>query len=154
MVELAFINNNTFTGFLHSSGGVQLFRLNLRDNMHLFQPSRWYDITLPNWAIIFPMLGSWQSPKPFLIPSLQASMALTSHLSRIPTWACVDSTPIEPWHFLFTLQLNLNSSLTARHCCSEWKSSSLVLGIRFPEGLQPRPNKSLNRGSPLLTYKV
>ena len=76
-------------------------------------------MTLPNWALIFPMLGSWQSLKPFLIPSLQAPMALTSHLSRIPTRACVDSTPIEPWHFLFALQLNLNSSLAAHHCCSE-----------------------------------
>ena len=36
MVEKAFINNNTFIGYLHSSGVVQHFHLDLPNNMHLF----------------------------------------------------------------------------------------------------------------------
>ena len=154
MAEKTFINCNTFAGYLHSRGVVQHFHLDFPGIMHLFQPPRRYDMAPPNWAPTLPMLGSLQYPKLFLIPSLQALMALTSSLSRTPTWACVDNTPVEPWHFLFTLQLNLNSSLTAHHCCLKWNSSSSVLGIRSPEELQPWPHKSLKMVSPLLTYEV
>ena len=58
MVEMPFINNNTFVGYLHSRGVVQYFHLDLSGNTHLFQPSRWYNMILPNWALAFPMLGS------------------------------------------------------------------------------------------------
>ena len=149
-----FINNNTFAGYLYSRGMVQHFHLDLPGNTHLFQPSRWYDMTLPSWALTFPMLGSLQYAAPFLIPSLLALMALTSRWCRTLTWACVDNMSIELWHFLFALQLNLNSFLIAHHCCSEWKSSSSVLGIRFPEESQPWPHKSLKNVSPLWTYEV
>ena len=40
MAKRPFINNNTFSGCLHSKGVVQHFHLDLQDNMHLFQPSR------------------------------------------------------------------------------------------------------------------
>ena len=79
MVEKIFINNNTFSGCLHSRSVVQHFHLDLQDNMHLFQTPSSCDITLLSWALTFPMLGSLQYPKPFLIPSLQALMALASH---------------------------------------------------------------------------
>ena len=108
----------------------------------------------PNWALTSPMLGSLQYLKLFLIPSLQAPMALTSHLSRTLAWACVDNTPIKLWRFPFYLQLNLNSSLTGRHYCSKWRSSSSALGIRSLKELQPQPHKSLKRMSLLLTYEV
>ena len=129
MAEKTFINNNIFVGYLHSRGVVQHFHLDLLNNMHLFQSPRWYDMTLPNWTLTFPKLGSLQYLKPFLIPSLQALMALTSCWHCTFTWACVDNTPIEPWHFLFVLQLNLNSSLIAHHCYSKWKNSSSVFRI-------------------------
>jgi len=38
MVKKAFINNNIFSGCLHSRGVVQRFHLDLQENMHLFQP--------------------------------------------------------------------------------------------------------------------
>ena len=119
MVEMTFINNNTFAGYLHFRGMVQHFHLDLQGNMHIFQPPRWYDMPLPNWALTFPMLGSLQYPQPFLILSLQALMALTSHSSRTPSWASVNNMTIKPWHFLFTLQSNLSSSLIIRHYCSK-----------------------------------
>ena len=149
-----FINNNTFAGYLYSRGMVQHFHLDLPGNTHLFQSPRWYDMAFPSWALTFPMLGSLQYASPFLIPSLLALMALTSCWCRTLAWACVDNTPIEPWHFLFALQLNLNFFLTAHRCCSEWKSSFSVLGIWFPEESQPWPHKSLKRVSPLWTYEV
>ena len=154
MTEETFINNNTFTGYLHSRGVVQHFHQDLQDNMHLFQPSKWCDMVLPNWGLTFPMLDSLQYPELFSIPSLQALMALTSCWHRTIAWAYVNNTPIEPWHFLFALQLDLNSSLAAHHCCSEWKNSFSVLGIRSPKESQLRLYKSLRKGSPLLTYEV
>ena len=36
MVKKAFINNNTFSGCLHSRGMVQPFHLDLQDNICLF----------------------------------------------------------------------------------------------------------------------
>ena len=133
MVEKTFINNNTFLGCLHSRGVVQHFHLDLQENIHLFQSPRWCDMVLSSWALTFPTLGSLWFSKPFLIPSLQALMALASHWHHSLTWAYVDNTPIGPWHFLFAFQLILSSSLTAYHCCSEWKNSFSVLGIQSPE---------------------
>ena len=129
MAKKTFINNNTFAGYLHSRSMVQNFHLDLQDNMHLFQPPRWCDMALSSWVLTFPMLGSLQYPKSFLIPSLQTLMTLTLHWCRTLTWTYVDNTQIEPWHFLFALQLNLNSFLTAHRYCSEWNNSSSVLGI-------------------------
>ena len=129
MVKEAFINNNTFSGCLHSRDEIQHFHLDFQDDMHLFLPLIWCDMTLPSWALIFPMLGSLQYLKPFLIPSLQVLVALTSRWHHTLTWACVDNMTIEPWHFLFTLQLSLSSSLIAHHCCSGWKNSFSALGI-------------------------
>ena len=123
-----FINNNTFSGCLHSKGVVQHFHLDLQDNMHLFQPSRWCDMTIPSWALTFPMLGSLQHPKPSLIPSLQVLIVLTSRWHHNLAWVYVDNTPIGPWHFLFAPQLSLSFFLTAYHCCSEWKNSFSELG--------------------------
>ena len=40
MAEKTFINNNTFSGCLHSRGVVQHFHIDLQDNMYLFQPLR------------------------------------------------------------------------------------------------------------------
>ena len=40
MARMTFINNNSFVGYLHSRGVVQLFCLDLQDNMHLFQSPR------------------------------------------------------------------------------------------------------------------
>ena len=37
-VKKAFINNNTFSGCLHSRGVVKPFPLDLQDKMHIFQP--------------------------------------------------------------------------------------------------------------------
>ena len=62
MAEKTFINNNTFTDYLHSRGVVQHFHLDLQGNICLFQPSRLYDTVIPNWALTFPMLGSLQYP--------------------------------------------------------------------------------------------
>ena len=87
-------------------------------------------MALPSWALTFPMLGSLQYPEPFLTPSLEAPVALTSHWHRTLVWACADNRPIGLWYFLFALQLSLGSFLTAHHCCSEWKNSFLVLGIK------------------------
>ena len=131
MVKKVFINNNTFSGCLHFKGGVQLFHLDLQDNMHLFQPLMWCDMAFPNWVPISPMLGSLQFPKLFLIPGLQVPVAFTLHLSHTPAWACDDNTPIEPWHFLFVLQLSLSSSPIAHRYCSKWKH--LAWGIQSPE---------------------
>ena len=130
MAENTFINNNIFVGYLHSKGVIQHFHLDLPSNMHIFQPPRWYDMTLPSWALTFLMLGSLQYQKPFLIPSLQALMALTSHLSSTLAWASVDSTPIEPWYFLFVLQLSPSSFPIAHRCCSEWKNLFSLWGIQ------------------------
>ena len=105
MAKKTFINNNTFSGYLHFRVVVQHSHLGLQDDTHLFQPSRWCDMALPSWALTFPMLGSLQYPKPFLTPSLQALMALASHWHHTLTWACVDNRLIGPWHFLFVLQL-------------------------------------------------
>jgi len=79
MVKKAFINNNTFLGYLHSRGVVQHFPLDLQDNMHLFWPLMRYDMAFPGWVLIFPMLGSLQFLKPLLRPSLQLSVALALH---------------------------------------------------------------------------
>ena len=35
VVKNAFINNNTFSGYLHSRDAVQLFPLDLQDDTHL-----------------------------------------------------------------------------------------------------------------------
>ena len=129
VVNKAFINNNTFLGYLHSRGVVRHFPLNLQDNMHLPQPQIWYDMALPSWVPIFPMLGSLHYPKPFSILSLQMLVALTSRWHHTLTWACVDNRLIGPWHFLFVLQSSLNSSPITLHWHSEWKNSFLVLGI-------------------------
>ena len=153
MAEMTFINNNTFTSYLHSRSMVQHFYPNLQDNMYLFQLSRWCNMALLSWALTFPILGSLQYPKPFSVLGLQALMALTSHWRRILTWAYVDNTPIELWQFLFVLQLDLNSSLIAYHC-PEWKNSFSMLGTQFPKELQFWLYKSLKRGFPLLTYEV
>ena len=48
MVKNSFINNNTFSGCLHSKGVVQRFPLDLQDHMHLFQPLKWCDMAFPN----------------------------------------------------------------------------------------------------------
>jgi len=136
MVENTFISNNTFTGYLHSRSMVQHFHPDLQDNMHLFWPPRWCDMTFPNWVLTFPILGSLQYPKPFSIPSLQALMALTSRWHRILAQAYVDNMPIKPWHFLVILLSCLNFSLTTRRCCLEWKNSSSVLEIWFVEESQ------------------
>ena len=48
MAENTFINNNIFAGYLHFKGMVQHFHLDLLGNTHLFQPPRWYDMTLPS----------------------------------------------------------------------------------------------------------
>ena len=37
VVKNAFINNNTFSGYLHSRDAVQLFPLDLQDDTHLSQ---------------------------------------------------------------------------------------------------------------------
>ena len=66
MAEKTFINNNTFLGSLHSRGVVQHFHLEFQDNMHLFQPPRWCDITLPNLGPNFPHAGFFVVPKTFL----------------------------------------------------------------------------------------
>ena len=119
MTRKTFINNNTFSGCLHSRGVLQHFHLDLQDNMHLFQSPRWCDTALPSWALTFLMPSSLQYLKPFLIPSLQVPVALASRWHHTFAWACVDNRPIEPWQFLFILQLSLSSSLTAYHCCLE-----------------------------------
>ena len=129
MARKTFINNNTFSGYLHFRVVVQHSHLGLQDDTHLFQPSRWCDMALPSWVLTFPMLGSLQYPKPFLTPSLQALMALASHWHHTLTWACVDNRLIGPWHFLFTLQLSLGSFLIVHHCFLEWKNSFSVLEI-------------------------
>ena len=54
VVNKAFINNNTFSGYLHSRGVVRHFPLNLQDNMHY--PNHGYDTIWP-----FPV-GSQFSP--------------------------------------------------------------------------------------------
>ena len=96
MVEKTSINNNIFSGCLHSRGMVQHFHLDLQDNIHLFQTSSSCDMTLLSWALTFPMLGSLQYLKPFLIPSLQALMALASHRHHTLICACVDNTLVGP----------------------------------------------------------
>ena len=75
-------------------------------------------------------------------------MALALRWHHIPTWPCVDSRPIGPWHFLFFLQLSPNSSLIAHRCCLEWKNSSSAWEIQSPEEWQPQSPKSLRRGLP------
>ena len=153
MADLPFINNNTFAGYLHSRGVVRHFRPSLLGSMHLYQLLRWYGITLPNWALTFPMLGFLQYLQPFLIPSRSGLTILTSRLSRTLIWVFADNTLIEPWHFLSILQLNLGSFLVGCCCCLEWISLSLALGIQSQEESQPRLHRSLKRVSPLLTYE-
>ena len=134
MAEKTFINNNnTFSGCLHSMGVVQHFHIDLPDNMHIFQPLRWCDMTLLSWALIFPMLGSVHYPKPFLILILQAPMALASCWHYTLTWVYVNNTLVGPWHYLFALQLSPSFSLIAHLFYSEWKNSFSLLGIQFPE---------------------
>ena len=127
MAEKTFINNNTFAGYLHSRGMVQHFHLDLPDNMHIFQPSRWYDMAFPSWALTFPMLGSLQYLKLFLILSLQALMALISHLSRTPHWACVDNTLIEL--LLFSFHYLIKSKLFSNNPSLLLEVKKLVLSV-------------------------
>ena len=79
MTKEIFINNNTFSGYLHSKGVVLHVHLGLQENMLLYQPPRWYDMTPPNWATAFPMLDSLQYLEPFSIQSHQALTVSASH---------------------------------------------------------------------------
>ena len=153
-MEEIFINNNTFSGYLHSRSMVQLFLLNLQDNMHIFQPLMWSTMALLSWVLTFPMPGSLQFLKPFLRLSLQVLVALALRWHHTLAWACVNNRPIEPWHFLFVLQLSLSSSPIAHYCYSEWKNSFSAWGIQSLEEWQPRPHKSLKRESSQWTYEM
>ena len=57
MVELPFINNSTFTDYLHSKVVVQHFCPDLLGSIHLCLLSRWYGMALPNWALTSLILG-------------------------------------------------------------------------------------------------
>ena len=118
------------------------------------QQLRWCDMALPSWVPIFPMLGSWQYPRPSSTPSLQVLMALTSRRRCILAWVYVDNTPIEPWRFLSAPQSDPNSSLIVHHCYSKWKNSSSLLGIRSLKESQLQLHKSLKKASPLWIYEA
>ena len=120
MTKETFINNNTFSGCLHSKNMALHVHLGPRGNMLLYWPPRWCDMAHPSWALAFHMLGSSQYLEPFLAPSLQALTISTSPWHHNLTWACVDNTSVGPLHFPFVPQLSLVSSLITRHCCSEW----------------------------------
>ena len=81
-------------------------------------------------------------------------VALASRWHHTLTRACVDNRPIRLCHFLFVLQLSLNSSLIAHNCCSEWKNSFSALGIQSSEEWQPQHHKLLKMVSSLLTYEA
>ena len=66
MAKLPFINNSTFTSYLHSKVVVQIFRLDLLGSMLLCLLPRWYFMVLPNWALTSPMLGFFTVPSTFL----------------------------------------------------------------------------------------
>ena len=99
-----FINNNTFSGCLHSKGAVLHDYLSLLKNMPLYQPLKWFDMVLPNWVLAFPMLSSMQCPELSSIPSHQALGALALPWHYNLAWVCVSSMPIGPLHFPFFLQ--------------------------------------------------
>ena len=143
VVELPFINNNTFVGYLHSKGVVQHFHLNLLGNKHLYQLQRWYDMAPPNWAPIFLRLVFLQYPQLSLVLSLQVLMASTSHLCHTTVWASVDDMLTKPWQFPFALQSNPGSFLMGCHCCLERTSSFSALEIQSLEESQPWTHKSL-----------
>ena len=69
VAELPFINNSTFASYLHSKVAVQLFCLVLLGSMHLCLLLRRYSMALPSWALTSPMLGFFQYPQSFSIPS-------------------------------------------------------------------------------------
>ena len=66
-------------------------------------------------------------------------MALALRWHHTPTWTCVGSRPIRPWHFLYALQLSLNSSPIAHHCCLEWKNLFSTWGIQFERNISLGP---------------
>ena len=119
MAGLPFINNSTFAGYLHSKVVTQLFRLDLLGSMLLCLLPRWYDTTLPNWALTSPILGFLQCSPPSLILIPLGSMVLTSHRNHTLVWVSTGNMLIEPWCFFSTLQLGPGSFLVGFHCCLE-----------------------------------
>ena len=154
LTKETFINNNTFSGCLHSKGMVLHAHLSLPENMLIFQPPKWCDMVPPNWVLAFSTLGSLRCLEPSSVPSHRAPMALASHLHNNLAWVCVDSRPIGSLHFLFFLRWSLSFFLTIRYWCLDWRSWSLALGSQFLEEWQPLLHKSLKMGSSLLTSEV
>ena len=115
-----FINNNTFSSYLHSKDEVLHTHLNLLENMLLCQPPRWYDKVPPNWALISPTLDFLPPPKPFLAPNPQALVVLVLPWQRSPVWVYADNKPIRPLHFPFFF--SMTSKLLSNN-------SSLLLGL-------------------------
>ena len=146
-----FINNSTFSDCLHFKDEVLHAHLNLLENTLLCQLTRWYDKVLPNWALIFPMLGFSPCLKLFLAPNSQAPMVLALLWHRSLVWVYVGNKPVEPLHFPFFLQWCLSFFPTIHHYRWDWMIRFLMSESLFPGGWQLQPHKSSKRGFLWLT---
>ena len=144
------INSNTSLDCLHSKDVVLHVRPDLLENMlqcQLCQLLRWYGKVLPNLVITFPKLDSWQRPQLYVTPGHQELKVSILHWHHNLTSVSADSRPIEPSHFLSSLQSSPNFLLVAHHYPSDWMNWFLTLGSQFPKGWQPQLHKSLKKGS-------
>ena len=105
----SFINNSTFSGYLHSKGEALHVHPNLPKNRPLCRLWRWYDMGLPNLVRVFPMQNFLQCPGPSSIPDPREPGALASPWHRNPTWAFTDSTQVGPFCCLFFPRWGLSS---------------------------------------------